>query len=65
MRRWAVGVWLGLVVVGGAGTLWLQDSGEPPQRMEWVKTTPLPTPSDSPCPPDETCLHEATAYVIP
>lgn len=42
--RWAVTVWAVAVVVGGGLTLWLQDSGEPPEPYGGEETA-LPTPS--------------------
>ncbi|WP_328438612.1 hypothetical protein OHA71_18415 [Streptomyces sp. NBC_00444] len=36
--RWAVTVWAVAVVVGGGLTLWLHDSGEPPEPYGWEET---------------------------
>ncbi|MCH5677341.1 hypothetical protein [Streptomyces gilvus] len=42
--RWAVGVWLGAVVVGGALTLWLGESGSD-SPAGWEKARPSLSPS--------------------
>ncbi|MEH0418601.1 hypothetical protein [Streptomyces sp. B21-083] len=36
--RWAVLVWVVTVAVGGALTVWLQDSAEPPETPAWHRT---------------------------
>lgn len=47
-------VWAVLVAVGGAATLWLQDSAEPPPKARWEESsTPVPVPSDLRCPTRE------------
>jgi hypothetical protein len=55
---WAVGVWTVAVAVGGALTLWLQDSAVPPPPTGWYRSgqgggeTPAPLLSaDVPSPP--------------
>ncbi len=53
--RWALLVWVALVVVAGGLTLWLQDSAEPPGPYSWEENTPTPAvpeewPSTCPTP---------------
>ncbi|MFI5794713.1 hypothetical protein [Streptomyces sp. NPDC051677] len=38
--RWAVGVWVAVVAVGGGVTLWLQDSTEPPAGQPYGRHAP-------------------------
>nr|WP_309063964.1 hypothetical protein [Streptomyces sp.] len=48
MWRWAVGVWVAIVVIGGGLTLWLQDANEPPPPVGWeeAEASPVPGPPD-------------------
>ncbi|MFI9614616.1 hypothetical protein ACIHCM_23615 [Streptomyces sp. NPDC052023] len=40
--RWAVLVWAVAVAAGGALTVWLQESAEPPGPYRWEEATPTP-----------------------
>jgi hypothetical protein len=42
--RWALAVWTVSVIVGGALTLWLQDSAEPQRPGGWEKDEDGPAP---------------------
>jgi hypothetical protein len=60
MWWWAVGMWTVAVAAGGALTLWLQESAEPPPPTGWYRSdqgggeTPAPLlsadVSEPPCP---------------
>ncbi|MCT9077622.1 hypothetical protein [Streptomyces fulvoviolaceus] len=66
--RWAVVVWVTVVVVGGGLTLWLQDSAQPSGGEETHRTPSLPEGWETLCPsptaePDGGRVIHACAFI--